>query len=641
MISEILENPNLSKEAVEIVNLWIDIDELELPIRNPEVHKRYEALNIILQLNDDSAEPIAMMLVKRYLDIHIQTKDISIADLLSAEAKSVVDLKLEKVKKLYSLIENEQFKTKFERMQKNTKDILSKYGVEQLSDCYVHVDNEGEYSEMKVASIQILSEMNVLQFTKGETICNESDTAGAGEFIIDTDIYKMKHMDEMLEHLISMGSGVCLGMLSAPSTNMHRPQVMVGVRNGENLLILQLFNHYSLDHIKKEIQKDILENAPHRSSKEKIGDVNFYSNKQTTVQIMMLLEEIGDYFFGSSNPALFENEILYTYNMMVGNFDIVKEAEKRGVTIGEYPALKLKPITLEDIKLENIKDIYDVEPTGRNERFIEQYKHAINPEAFQTENAEVLKLAGDKAYPQYHILNSGRYAFEVIEQLDFGGKSADEIRVLRLHSARYNLTKMISVATEKDYMEKGASVESWFKSAVEKNIPNLLRAFAEGEFIAIDDSYEERINVPSNIFTEVPIEEDKGYPPANERTAKFAHYEKNGVKHLAYSAKCYLNRTASSIVGVFRPQTAQQVALLCNVEIADLPPEIRQWESELVSRRRNTPIGNGRIENYDAMDSWYAFKDGWCNLDLEVYIYLSKRAVASIKKDYEKEKVIQ
>lgn len=40
---------------------------------------------------------------------------------------------------------------------------------------------------------------------------------------------------------------------------------------------------------------------------------------------------------------------------------------------------------------------------------------------------------------------------------------------------------------------------------------------------------------------------------------------------------CYVNGSEASIVGVFRPKTAEGLALLCGCSVADLPDVLQYW----------------------------------------------------------------
>ena len=78
------------------------------------------------------------------------------------------------------------------------------------------------------------------------------------------------------------------------------------------------------------------------------------------------------------------------------------------------------------------------------------------------------------------------------------------------------------------------------------------------------------------------------------------------------------------MVGIFRPKTAEALAILCGCDVSALPDVLQHWtQADLYE-------GNPILDRIDPMG--WVVENPWRNLGLDVAIYLSKRAYNQLRK---------
>ena len=87
---------------------------------------------------------------------------------------------------------------------------------------------------------------------------------------------------------------------------------------------------------------------------------------------------------------------------------------------------------------------------------------------------------------------------------------------------------------------------------------------------------------------------------------------------------CYLDSTKASYFVLFTPINAEELALLANTTVADLPDVLQHWSL------LKPYIGNPILDRVDPM-LWKA-KNPWIALDLRIRIAFSKRGMSRIDK---------
>lgn len=233
-----------------------------------------------------------------------------------------------------------------------------------------------------------------------------------------------------------------------------------------------------------------------------------------------------------------------------------------------------------------------------------------------------------------------RASLEIMDSTKFGTKA--ELEADRVFVARHNLATQINILAKEEFETRRDEVIGWYVATAKKNLPALLSWCAHEE-IWIDEGVRGGFgrNLAGGRLRSVGIGPDKiGREYRQYRTfctlesiekAEKAEQDHNhslfGMFNLGGFAnrkmQCAVTGARASYVGLIRPSTPEELAVICGCEVKDLPDVLQHWTLH------DDYIGNHILNRIDPMN-WHAHNP-WQKLKLALCIPLSIRGLAKVK----------
>jgi hypothetical protein len=207
-----------------------------------------------------------------------------------------------------------------------------------------------------------------------------------------------------------------------------------------------------------------------------------------------------------------------------------------------------------------------------------------------------------------------------------------ELKADQVWLARYNMAKQIQKLADEEFLDRKADVSAWWKRQVVKNASNLFKHIVAGKCMAPD--YIERHHT-GTISAKMEDRNILRFAEVKDRDYWWYSFTKGAVLSRYDREKgylCYLTEAVATYRALFSPKTAAALALLINSEVSNLPDVLQHWTSE------KPYAGNNILDRLDPLET--ELSNPWMKLDLDVNIYLSKRGLAQIKRDYPLEVVL-
>lgn len=197
----------------------------------------------------------------------------------------------------------------------------------------------------------------------------------------------------------------------------------------------------------------------------------------------------------------------------------------------------------------------------------------------------------------------------------------------RVFIARHNVAKRIQQLAVEEYAERKAEVEAWVKDKMRANAANLYEMAIMGE---VRKPYRRTDTKSYRLFAETNTIE---HMRNNSMYGSFGAITLSGPSSFSYfgpgkgAHTCFETDGKATYLTVFRPHYADELALLCGCEVADLPDVLQHWTSETP-----TSTGNQILSRQDPMD--WALRNPWCKSNFALNLYLSVRAINRLCKLY-------
>ena len=216
-----------------------------------------------------------------------------------------------------------------------------------------------------------------------------------------------------------------------------------------------------------------------------------------------------------------------------------------------------------------------------------------------------------------------------------------DVESTRAWYARVNLIKGVQRLATAEYAAKAATILSWYRKRIERNMAFLWRAVAEGEARRADDRSgraDEEHGFPSR--GRAALERGQ-HPPARRQAPKDWHAAFDGRQprlrafgelelprsELSTCARS-IRRTRANVFTDDRvPTIPRALALLMGIPEKKMPWPLQHWTT------REPYTGNSILDRVDPQDS--RLDDPWRHLDLQLSISISKRAYNQLRKDHD------
>ncbi len=324
-------------------------------------------------------------------------------------------------------------------------------------------------------------------------------------------------------------------------------------------------------------------------------------------------------------------ELSYTGEMVVEPHALVGE---HGALVKEglYKPLQLAPLTRADVTLENTAPQWQDQPTGQKRWMVDRYQDQVPDNYFnvvgEEAKANLLKAHEEKFLVKRDFFGrTGERPMEMLDPLNFGSK--DRLEKDRLWAARVNQMKVIDKLAKAEFESTKGEIIAWYAEAVKKNAEALITASVHDEFL-LPHWYHRDSGDPS--FHNKPLVKTKNaLRQIGDVTLKTLPSEKLGYSHegdvrlgtlwnfRAGKAACFDRPdVGATIFTAITPNCPQALAILCNIEVKNLPFVLQWWyKDELYD-------GNHILNRLDPED--WVLENYWRALDFKVYVPLCKWA---------------
>ena len=625
----------------EALELWVELTGV-----NPNSNKfRFQNDWTVDRMNGelksslllDPSQVTTFMLFNVFAKEYFEEKSFSVNSLISNfdEVQSYIT----KVKKLYRILETPELASLYTDFQESILQAVRHYKADNEKVLRL-VNDKNNLFLLRKDALHSIQRLRTFQFTQG-TMSDETP-----KYV--NKIYHFWNINSLVKSLMAYkGSMISLNIISEAGSSY--PYFAFGIKNGGTISIVtdkpkslhpleeklarnpgkdfaqRIGSHYfPYDLLNVSFTQRGYAYIPENSSSlvmyqkdnHPLKDMKDLSAEQVVWMIMMF-DLIQQKFFIEKHQT---TELGYTNEMVIVK-DLTK-SEKNELMITNYKPLETKPLTKDDISGRKLENEWSRTPTYENEWIEKRYNKFIPEEALNiigTDNPQILLPSGKTT--DVTVLDTGKLSVGKLASLsatDFG--TSEEVLADQKWVARYNQALLINEELQKEYKETVYDVREWLMNKIQDNADNLLKAVANGSFIAPSCEYKSfgRANefVDKNILDIMATDDENNY------------YTRFGAFWLSQGkdteTTCYLTGAKYSLKGVFKPTTSEALAKICNCNVSDLPEVLQNWTTEELY------YGNDLLERIDPMD--WAIDNPWRKENFDVVIYLSKNAYNKLRK---------
>jgi len=390
------------------------------------------------------------------------------------------------------------------------------------------------------------------------------------------------------------------------------------------------------------------------------------------IWISMMLDLIVDKFWHQAHR---EKKLSYTGEMVRVASPLIEAARAAQLPLAlrSEQTMQTRPITVADVHTDRMKAAGHLDEGGaagdcgdNAHRWLEErYAHRVLPESidlvsagsqdllvpFESKDApakgRALVVGHGGMISREELEKAITFSFDRNDALrnmaevssykatEFG--TQEEIERDRLFIARANYASQIDTMADIEFRERKKDIVEWVRARVQSNIEALrpLMALTEG---CVATQYQGS-NVHESQAFGVRYFQEQGRRAFVTRTEITREVKENFLYEVG-STPIMLGRmplrsglmgcafhgsVASHLIRIV-PETTEQLAWLCGVEVSGLPDVLQHW-TQLTKRH-----GNIILNRVDPMQGMV--KDPWNGLHFRVCAMLSKRALAQIEKEH-------
>lgn len=638
------EEIGIDMDMIKILDLWVEVtgvspNDSVVRIRDLDIRRANEIIKN--SLNYDSTYITTLMLLKSYLEDFISDRSILLKDII--EDYDTFTAWLDKINLLKNLITSQEAEEVKSAFKESLKQAIQHYKIEEA---IIHsmVEDERNLAELRYSAFNAINELDVYQFSDGVPSTKKP--------VIYEKVYLFHNVNTLLQWMMSVDSGIVLAMIQNPE-QLSSSYFVFAIRNGGKLYLVtdrektahplqqslsrsrargrafynritEYFFPYSLMDIEfgdnhrayvKSNTTQLATNDGVASEGVALKEIR-HLEPDEIVWLVMMFSLLNDKFFKEHYRA---EKLAYTPQMMLETNYLPAKAEQYGIVLYGYQPLVVETLTKESIKTEKVKDAFDYKPTGQHDWMIDRY-HIPD---------EVLDVLQNPQNKTLYLTDGSKESklpvtVEKMSNLDFA--DAERLQKDRIYLARYNMAKAINVQLREEYEKRKDEVIDWYRNAIRRNLPTLLKAIVTGKFIVSKDKNQACIKdgdwlTPQSDGNILRVGELKGESYQGHVRCVIGG-ESTTYNHIT----CVVNDSKASLVGHFHPRTASMLADLCGCDVSDLHELLRYWQKEKIS------LANHILDRVDPMD--WAINNPWEWLNLDVRIYLSKSGFNALCKQY-------
>jgi hypothetical protein len=626
----------------------------------------YDLKKYVDDLNEsralDMSGTTAILLLRGLFEAYVEEKSFKVRTLLYAPAE--VESALGPLRNFYKLISRTSCEKAVAQFKETLRAVAVHYGYD-LGRLKEHLADERALGELRLAAARSLGRLTTHQFTQG--------ARDPRPLQYNREIFEFSNINSFVHALRhQMVSGITLALIRPE--DVYQAYFVLGLRNGETTTILTDFQegaHPEYHNMTRRPERRLDERArlhwfPYRLLE---GDAIKHRHKRDKTALVPLdakavpIEEISNLapsefvwltLLFDLVAAKFDRddhktpELSYTGEMVVAPHALV-EATGAIVLAGQYRPLVLPPLTAETATPELAGNH---KPLGHNAWLEERYRHRV-PEILLDVVGERRALDVGKQVTkllpgtvkgaklpavrrQPNVIGWGpdlRLTSIVPQALDpsyFG--TARDVERTRAWYARANLIKGVQRLATVEFAAKHATISSWYRKRIERNMAFIWEAVAHGELVAPATQWKSR--------------EDHGFPSEDELRWKEAnilrqkqapkynpfHIHNGGVEFGGWDNDRHYNvcaldpPTRANVFTLIQPDNPRALALLMGIPEKKLPWPLQHWTT------REPYTGNPILSRVDPQDS--RLDDPWRHLELHLTISLSKRAYNRLRREH-------
>jgi hypothetical protein len=625
-----------------------------------DLKKYVDALNEARSL--DMSGTTAILLLRGLFEAYVEEKSFKVHTLLYAPAE--VEVTLGALRSFHALISRPCCEEAVAQFKETLRAVAVHYGYD-LGKLKKHLVDERALGELRLSAARSLGRLAIHQFTQG--------ARDPTPLQYNREIFEFSNINSFVRALRrQMISGITLALIRPE--DVYQAYFVLGLRNGETTTILTDFHegaHPEYHNMTRRPERRLDERASlhwfpyrllegaaikHRHKRDKTAlvpldakavPIEEIENLEPSefIWLTLLLDLVAAKFDRDDHKT---PELSYTGEMVVAPHALV-EATSAIVLAGQYAPLILPPLTVQTATPELAGN---EKPLGHNAWLEERYRDRV-PEVLLdvvgerralAVGKEVTKLLPGKikeaslppVRKQRGVIGWGldhRLEPLVPRALDpsyFG--TARDVERTRAWYARVNLIKGVQRLATAEFAAKHATISSWYRKRLERNMTFIWEAIARGELVAPTTQWKSR---EEHGF---PAEDELRWKEGNILHQKQApkynpfHIHNGGVELGGWDNErrhnvCALDPpTRANVFTLIQPDNPRALALLLGIPEKKLPWPLQHWTT------REPYTGNPILSRVDPQDS--RLDDPWRHLELHMTISLSKRAYNRLRREH-------
>lgn len=676
-------------DLAEALKLWVELTGVEPKERGTGGRFTLGQLSV-LALHEEIAESLELdrtettgrLLMSLIVQEYLGSTSFSADELLNRPEAAATYL--DRARRLTGFLRGPEVAGRGDAFAESMLQALDRYGAltpevrEVVEQRGPHGDR-GTLAVLRRDAMRTMANLKVSQFLDGQP--EEPGVRPA----YGRHLYRWSNVNSMLRAMVSAPSGVTVNMVESAS-NPYGVHFVFAIRNGGRLFVFtdkEQTPHPLAEGMWRRPDKVLAERANRNWFPYDIAGLKFsedgrayietsrgrsvvaYQNAVQPVKplaelkapqiiwLVMVLDLIVERFWRQDYRA---ERLSYTGEMVRVATPLIEAAQaaRLPVLVDGPATLEVRPIKLEDVTSESVRE-EDVGQGGCEDNlWLEQrYKHLVREEALDVvhESHAGLLLGHDGQVVESSKVLEGMWSFDrdreiarmvKIEALDpesFG--TAEELESNRLFLARANYAGQIAWHANNEFEERREEVKKWVQDSMLRNLVTFEQTLgAKSLWVRTawkGDSWEERCcdvrysKDGSREFmrrVEVKDHKDHLYSMAGGEGNVVASRSpwKNGAPG------CYYTGAPSAFLVSLVPETAEQLAWLCGVDVAGLPDVLQHW-TQLRKRGANHLLRRVDPMAWKVVDPWSE------HMTLKLHVFLSKRVMAGMEKRVQREGV--
>jgi hypothetical protein len=610
----------------------------------------------------DMSGTTAILLLRGLFEAYVEEKSFTVHTLLYDAAD--VEKTLAKFREFHALITRSACEDAVTAFRETLRAAAVHYGYD-LRKLKKLLADDRALGQLRLAASRSLEKLATHQFTQG--------ARDPKPLQYNREIFEFSSVNSFVHALRrQMISGITLALIRGEDA--YKSYFVLGLRNGETTTILTDFQegaHPEYHNVTRRPERRLEERAnlhwfpyrlldgepiKHRHRRDRTAIVPIDAKAVPIEEIQNLepsefvwLTLLFDLIAKKFDHDDYKTpELSYTGEMVVAPHTLVG-AQSAIVRAGQYQPLVLPKLTVATAT----PDLAGNEkPLGHNAWLEDRYRHRV-PEILLDVVGERRALAVGKAVEK--LLPGGGATAKLPEKrrqrgvigwgpdrrvdpiapgaLDptcFG--TAKDIDRNRTWYARVNLIQGVQRLAVADFVAKQATILSWYRRRVERNMALIWEAVATGALVAPTTAWKSREDhgfpaedelrwKKGNILSQKQAPKYNPFHPVRGCVA-FGGWDQD--KH--YNVCAIDPPTRANVFTEIAPDNPRALALIMGIPEEKLPWPLQHWTT------LEPYTGNSILDRIDPQDS--RLDDPWRHLDLSLSIALSKRAYNRLRKEH-------